>query len=105
MHIHGVNPNATNLYSAVTDEKAAAAKQAAEVRKKLLSRASEIEGDAESESQATSLIGAENEEHPPPDHNQNDSLAARKRDAKNPSSDRKEDAEDDSSDDPVSVWG
>ena len=46
MHIHGsqINMNAASLYSASGDEKAAAAKRAADVRKKLMKGASEIEG-------------------------------------------------------------
>jgi hypothetical protein len=97
MHIHGtdLNPNATNLYSAVT-EKAAAAKQAADVRKKLLSGASEIEGEA----QASSIAGAENEEDPTADHNQTDPPASTKKAAK-----KKDDAEQDSSGDAISIWG
>jgi len=95
MHVHGanLNPNATNLYSAVAAEKAAAAKQAAEVRKKLLSGASEIEADAE----AQAIVGGENEEAPHRD--QTDSPTSKKKSAK------KDDAEEDNSDDPISIWG
>ncbi len=93
MHVHGahLNPNATNLYSAVAAEKTAAAKRAAEVRKKLLSNASEIEGEAEI--QATSMTAEENEEDSPPGHNH-------KRPAK-----KKNAAEEGPPDDPISVWG
>lgn len=46
MHIHGnsMSINAANFYSAGQNEKTAAAKQAADVRKKLLKNASKIEG-------------------------------------------------------------
>jgi hypothetical protein len=98
MHVHGadLNPNATNLYSAVAEEKAADAKQAAEVRKKLLSGASEIEADAE----AQAIVGGENEEGSTPDHNQPDPSASSKEAAK-----KKDAAEEDSSGDPISIWG
>jgi len=45
MHVHGnhLNPNVANLYSAVAAESAARAKQAAEVRRKLISGASKLE--------------------------------------------------------------
>jgi hypothetical protein len=57
MHIHGnsMNVNAANFYSAAEGEKAAAAQRAADVRKKLLKSASEIEGSATPEE--TLLIG------------------------------------------------
>lgn len=44
MHIHAnlTNPNMANLYAAEAAEKAAAARQAAEVRKKLLQNASKL---------------------------------------------------------------
>ncbi len=44
MHLNGshLDPNATNLYSAVTD-RATAAKRAAEVRKELMSSTAEVE--------------------------------------------------------------
>ena len=46
MHIHGnsMNINAASLYSSAQNEKTAAAQRAAEVRKKLLRSASDIEG-------------------------------------------------------------
>ena len=46
MHIHGnsMAVNAANFYAAAQGERAAAAQRAAEVRKKLLKGASEIEG-------------------------------------------------------------
>ncbi len=46
MHIHAsqMNMNAASLYSAAGAEKAAAAKRAADVRKKLMKSASDIEG-------------------------------------------------------------
>jgi hypothetical protein len=46
MHIHGnsMSINAANFYSAAQNEKTAAAQRAADVRKKLLKGASEIEG-------------------------------------------------------------
>jgi hypothetical protein len=57
MHIHGnsMNVNAANFYSAAEGEKAAAAQRTADVRKKLLKSASEIEGSATPEE--TLLIG------------------------------------------------
>jgi hypothetical protein len=57
MHIHG-NPlsvNAANFYSAIQEEKTAAAQRAANVRKKLIKSASELEGAATPEE--TLLIG------------------------------------------------
>jgi hypothetical protein len=46
MHIHGnsMSINAANFYSAAQNEKTAAAQRAADVRKKLLKGAAEIEG-------------------------------------------------------------
>ena len=46
MHIHAsqMNMNATSLYSAAGAEKAAAAQRAADVRKKLMKSASDIDG-------------------------------------------------------------
>jgi len=57
MHIHGnsMAVNAANFYSATQEEKAAAARQAATVRKKLIRNASEIEATAGPEE--TLLIG------------------------------------------------
>jgi len=48
MHIHGnsMSINAANFYSAAQNEKTAAAQRAADLRKKLLKSASEIEGAA-----------------------------------------------------------
>lgn len=47
MHIHGsMNMNAASLYSAAGAEKAAEAKRAADVRKKLLSGAEGIDGES-----------------------------------------------------------
>jgi len=48
MHIHGnsMSINAASFYSAAQNEKAAAAQRAADVRKKLLKGAAEIEGAA-----------------------------------------------------------
>ena len=48
MHIHGnsMSVNATDFYSAAQGEKTAAARRAAQIRKKLLKGASEIEGAA-----------------------------------------------------------
>jgi hypothetical protein len=56
MHIHGagMNLNAANLYSAGATEKAAAARRAAETRKKLTANAPEIDDARSSE---TSLVG------------------------------------------------
>jgi hypothetical protein len=47
MHIHAnlTNPNVASLYAAEAAEKAAAARQAAEVRKKLLQSASKLSSD------------------------------------------------------------
>jgi|CZKF01.1.fsa_nt_gi hypothetical protein len=57
MHIHGnsMTNNAANYYSAIQEEKAAAAQRAASVRKKLIRNASEIEGAATPEE--TLMIG------------------------------------------------
>ncbi len=57
MHIHGnsMAVNAANFYSATQEERAAAAQRAANVRKKLIRSASEIEGAASPEE--TLLIG------------------------------------------------
>ncbi len=99
MHVHGAHLNPTNLYSAVEVEKAAAAKQAAEVRKKLLSSASESESEAEAEAQAMSTVGGENEENAPPDQDQMELPAPKKRVLK------KDAAEEDNSSDPISIWG
>ena len=48
MHIHGnsMSINAANFYSAAQNEKTAAAQRTADLRKKLLKSASEIEGAA-----------------------------------------------------------
>jgi hypothetical protein len=97
MHVHGahLNPNAVNLHSALAEEKAAAAKQAAEVRKKLLASAIEMEG--EDVVQASSMAGDENEEDSP-GHNQKHPPA------KN-SATKKDSADEDPSADPISLWG
>jgi hypothetical protein len=57
MHIYGnsMSINAANFYSAAQNEETVAAKRAADVRKKLLKGASEIEGAATPEE--TLLIG------------------------------------------------
>jgi hypothetical protein len=57
MHIHGnsMSINAASFYGAAQNEKAASARRAADVRKKLLRGASEIEGAATPEE--TLLIG------------------------------------------------
>jgi hypothetical protein len=57
MHIHGaaMNINAMNLYSAAQGEKAASAKRAADVRKKLLSSAQSA--DVELSPEASLLMG------------------------------------------------
>ena len=57
MHIHGnsMSINAANFYSAAENEKAASARRVADVRKKLLRGALEIEGAATPEE--TLLIG------------------------------------------------
>jgi hypothetical protein len=57
MHIHGnsMAVNSANLYSAAQGERAAATQRAAEVRKKLLKGAAEIEGAASPEE--TLMIG------------------------------------------------
>ena len=46
MHIHAsqMDPNAASLYSAASAEKAAATQRAADVRRKLMKSASDIEG-------------------------------------------------------------
>jgi len=101
MHIHGthLNPNATNLYSAVADEKAAAAKQAAEVRKKLRSSASEIEGEAEAEAPPISTISEANEEDPLAGHHQEEPPASKKNAVK------KKDAAEETDSGDISIWG
>ncbi|MGA2352179.1 MAG: hypothetical protein ABSF70_17215 [Terracidiphilus sp.] len=57
MHIHGnsMAVNSANLYSAAQGERAAATQRAADVRKKLLKGAAEIEGAASPEE--TLMIG------------------------------------------------
>jgi hypothetical protein len=95
MHVHGthLNPAATNLYSAVAAEKAAAAKRAAEVRKKLKDGASQIE--AELDADVTLAISGESNED-----------SRQRRDNKNPrSSPKKQNADEEPPADPISVWG
>jgi hypothetical protein len=57
MHIHGnsMTVNAANFYSATQEERAAAARRAASVRKNLIRSASEMEGTASPEE--TLMIG------------------------------------------------
>ena len=101
MHVHGLDPNATNLYSAVAAEKSAEAKQAAEVRKKLLSSGAKIEAaagvESEDEIEATSMIAGGNKEDSPPDQ-PNDLPASDK-----PANKKSATEEDDSGD--ISLWG
>ena len=103
MHVHGLDPNATNLYSAVAAEKSAATKQAAEVRKKLLSSGSNIEGEAGAESdgeiEAISVIDGGNKEDSPPGEPKD--LPASDEHASN----KKSATEEDDSGDPISLWG
>ncbi len=96
MRVHGthLNPIAANLYAAV-EAKKAAAKQAAEVRKKLLSSASQIEGEAAIQPVST-----------PDEEKEKDSDQG----PENPQTQKKNDlpgnaGEDDQSGDPISLWG
>jgi hypothetical protein len=62
MHVHGnqLNPNVATLYAALAAESAARAKQAAEVRKKLISSASKLAGELGDD--AVSFIGGDTEQ-------------------------------------------
>ena len=96
MHVHGLNPNLLNLYSAVAAEKTESAKRAAEVRKKLIAGASELEGELEAEA-----IVEEVEEFPAPRQDGENPSPRKKQNAS-----RSEDNADDSPpDEPISMWG
>lgn len=102
MHVHGAHLN-PNAYAAVEAEKTAAAKRAAEARKKLLSGASEIESEAEV--QAIPVTDESNEDDSPPGQNQQLPQISKKSDAEE-NDDAKNDAgEEDESADPISIWG
>jgi hypothetical protein len=94
MHLNGthLDPNAANLYSAVTD-RAAAAKRAAEVRNKLMSSTAEVEDELDT----GKVLAVEEKPKPEPRR-----PPARKHPpgetAKTPS----EEADDE---DPLSIWG
>jgi hypothetical protein len=108
MHIHGthLNPNALNLYSAVAAEKAAAAKQAAEVRKKLLSSASKIEGEADTDDIPLIEEATEDDFPPNDDQAQDEDRDQEEHSPSQKGASNNEDApEDDDSGDPISVWG
>jgi len=94
MQIHGnyMNPNAASLYTAAATEKAAAAQRAAEVRKKLISSGSMIEGEAEAEE--VSMIGQEKEKH-----------SHQRRQRRPRSSGNKKSVDDEQSEKPMSIWG
>lgn len=103
MHVHGshMDPNALNLYSAVADEKAAAAKRAAEVRKKLMSSTGEVEDelDTASVTQVEKEAEPESEKEAEPD-------CQRDSERKRPRAEAKQDAaEQEPFDDPMSLWG
>ena len=90
MHVNKaqLDPNATNLYSAVSAERAAANRRAAEVRKKLLSSTAEIEDELD-----TGKVSAI-----PKDSDQNQRQSSDQQDSK-----ETEDAP--YTDDPMSIWG
>jgi hypothetical protein len=114
MHVHGshLDPNAMNLYSAVAAEKTASAKRAAEVRKKLMASASEMEG-SELDADAISLIGDESQENRR-SRREKDSLSSEKNQnpespADNPEPETNQSPEDvtdhSGPEDPISMWG
>jgi hypothetical protein len=95
MDVHGIHLNfaATNLYSAAAAEKTAAAKQAAEVRKKLKDGASKIE--AEPDADAVVTISGESNEG-----------SRQRRDKKNPAPrKKKQNADEAPSAGQISIWG
>ena len=96
MHVHGLNPNLLNLYSAVAAEKTESAKRAAEVRKKLIAGASELEGELEPEA-----IVEEAEEFPAPRQDLESPSPKKKQNADTP----EYNADDSPPEEPISVWG
>jgi hypothetical protein len=94
MHLNGshLDPNAANLYSAVTD-RATATKRAAEVRKELMSSTAEVEDELDT----GKVLAVEEKPKPEPRR-----PPARKHPpdetAKNPSDEADEE-------DPLSIWG
>ena len=99
MHVHGLNPNMLNLYSAVAAEKTESAKRAAEVRKKLIAGASELEGELEAEA-----IVEESHEFPAPHEDREDPSHKKKQNA-NGSENNVGNADDSPPDEPISMWG
>ena len=87
MHVHGLNPNLLNLYSAVAAEKTESAKRAAEVRKKLIAGASELEGELEAEA-----IVEEAEEFPAPRQDRENPSPKKKQNAQRAPSDNADDS-------------
>jgi hypothetical protein len=107
MHIHGshLTPNTLNLYSAVAAEKADSAKRAAEVRKKLIAGASELEDELDA-----NAIVEESREFPPPHQDQEDPPAKTKQNANHAESnaadnDGSDVANNSPPDEPISMWG
>lgn len=94
MHIHAhlTNPNIASLYAAEAAEKAAAARQAAEVRKKLLQRASKLS----SQMQIRQFNGND------PDSQQGQEPASDQE--KNLTGQKKRTADDKQSRNPISMW-
>ena len=96
MHVHGLNPNMLNFYSAVATEKTESAKRAAEVRKKLIAGASELGGELEPEA-----IVEEAEEFPAPRQDQENPCPKKKQDANG----SERNADDSPPEEPISMWG
>jgi hypothetical protein len=101
MHVHAnhMNPNAASLYSAAEAAKAAATRQAADVRKKLLSEASKIAGQAEATGEGIAMIGQGTEEGSSQRQGQQNPRAPGSKEAG-----RKQVADEDQSDQPLSTW-
>ncbi len=102
MRVHGAHLN-PNAYAAVEAEKTAAAKRAAEVRKKLLSAASEAEG--EGEIQPIPATDEGNEDDSFPGQNQKHPQASKKNNAEENNPAKNDAGEEDESGAPVSIWG
>jgi hypothetical protein len=96
MHVHGLNPNLLNLYSAVATEKTESAKRAAEVRKKLIAGAAELEGELEPEA-----IVEEAQEFPAPHQDLENPSPKKKQDANG----SENNADDSPPEEPISIWG
>jgi hypothetical protein len=94
MHLNGthLDPNAANLYSAVTD-RAAATKRAAEVRKKLMSSTAEVEDELDT----GKVLAVEEKPKPEP----------RRPPPRKPPPDEtaKNSSEEADAEDPLSIWG